>query len=502
MGQAHLRGRRAGLAVVSLVWLSLGLGACGGEAEPLKLAANSPDVSVSTAPTTTNAALKSTTASTANNPTSVATTPTMPETSSAVTSPPLGSPEAGAGVSPLPTKVTPGQLLPFVAENAYQHVKELAGTIGIRAAGTPNAQKASLYIRQQFAAAGLRTELGESNYAVTHDTGSSLTLPDDPASPPLKLYPLTVSSSTSTQVEGEIVLLSANTDEKSVAGKIVLLDPQLPDYNTLSQKIIGPHLNEIRAILVIAYQSQPLAAANLSGGSNLAYVEHTGGQKLAQKAAQNTFKVRLDFKLETQQLNIRNVIATRPATGAVAAPAPIVIIGGHYDSVPTGPGANDNASGTGTVLELARVLAKAYPEVEFRFVAFDGEEIGLVGSREYVARLNGLERGRVLGMVNIDMISVGQSLRVTASQNLAALARAALSELSMPEVSIELVASRSGGGSDYASFKDVGLNVLSFGRYNDPNYHQPGDTPDKFTAQPLGQVGQIVLATLHRLLTA
>ena len=48
------------------------------------------------------------------------------------------------------------------------------------------------------------------------------------------------------------------------------------------------------------------------------------------------------------------MIAVRPD---LPANLPIVVVGGHFDSVPAGPGANDNASGTAVVLEMAQVLA-------------------------------------------------------------------------------------------------------------------------------------------------
>ena len=63
----------------------------------------------------------------------------------------------------------------------------------------------------------------------------------------------------------------------------------------------------------------------------------------------------------------RNVIATDPNEDP---DAPLVIIGGHYDSVPRGPGANDNGSGTATVLEVARELSTdPVPGVAIRYVA-------------------------------------------------------------------------------------------------------------------------------------
>ncbi|MEK6650370.1 MAG: M28 family metallopeptidase [Bacteroidota bacterium] len=101
-----------------------------------------------------------------------------------------------------------------------------------------------------------------------------------------------------------------------------------------------------------------------------------------------------------------NVIATMAGTQLSADE---IVIGGHYDSqsfIPwQAPGADDNASGTSAVLEMARVLrAGAYvPRHTLRFVAFGAEEMGLVGSEWFASRL-AYELRTVSLMINFDMI--------------------------------------------------------------------------------------------------
>lgn len=77
----------------------------------------------------------------------------------------------------------------------------------------------------------------------------------------------------------------------------------------------------------------------------------------------------------------------------------------HYDSVPEAPGANDNASGTSTVLELARIMKNIPTDKEIRFITFGAEEIGLVGSRYYVSKLSGEEIKRSKANFNLDMVA-------------------------------------------------------------------------------------------------
>jgi Zn-dependent M28 family amino/carboxypeptidase len=78
-----------------------------------------------------------------------------------------------------------------------------------------------------------------------------------------------------------------------------------------------------------------------------------------------------------------NVIGTRPGKHP---DAPYVMVGAHYDHVPGCEGADDNASGTAAVLELARVLAGVPAERTLKLACWDEEERGLVGSRDWATR--------------------------------------------------------------------------------------------------------------------
>jgi Zn-dependent M28 family amino/carboxypeptidase len=85
----------------------------------------------------------------------------------------------------------------------------------------------------------------------------------------------------------------------------------------------------------------------------------------------------------------------------------MVLVGAHLDSVPAGPGVNDDGSGTSFQLELAEQLAKAGtpPRNKIRFLWFGGEEDGLVGSQYYAAHLSDAEVARTDMMLDTDMIA-------------------------------------------------------------------------------------------------
>jgi Zn-dependent M28 family amino/carboxypeptidase len=99
----------------------------------------------------------------------------------------------------------------------------------------------------------------------------------------------------------------------------------------------------------------------------------------------------------------RNVIAESKAGD----PTKVIISGAHLDSVPEGPGINDDGSGSATQIEIARQMAalKIAPRNKVRFIWFSGEEQGLFGSIFYADHMTKAERNNTLGMLDFDMLA-------------------------------------------------------------------------------------------------
>jgi hypothetical protein len=86
-------------------------------------------------------------------------------------------------------------------------------------------------------------------------------------------------------------------------------------------------------------------------------------------------------------------------------PEKIYVIGGHYDHVAGDmPGGDDNASGTAGVMEAARVLSRYQFESTIRFICFNAEEDGLLGSKDYVKNHVVPNSENIAGMINLDLI--------------------------------------------------------------------------------------------------
>ncbi|WP_439566283.1 M28 family metallopeptidase, partial [Gloeocapsopsis crepidinum] len=151
----------------------------------------------------------------------------------------------------------------------------------------------------------------------------------------------------------------------------------------------------------------------------------------------------------------------------------------------------DNASGTAVMLDVARNMAQTPLARQAWFVAFDGEEDGLHGSRSFVSQAQPSFLKRLDAMLNFDMVGVNDQLLVGGTQSLTKLTQATQSDISVFD---------SQGGSDHAPFARAGVPVLFFYRGQEPNYH----TPDDKSIEPrlLDETSQVGLNVLKQILNS
>ncbi|MDD4602964.1 MAG: M28 family peptidase [Bacteroidales bacterium] len=209
--------------------------------------------------------------------------------------------------------------------------------------------------------------------------------------------------------------------------------------------------------------------------------------------AQNWLKdkyVALGFPVEIQPVtqpsgSSGNVIATQ--IGKVY-PEEYVVLGAHYDSYTyygNAPGADDNASGTAGVLEVARILSQYEFERTIIYCAFSAEEYGLFGSEEYAKRCE--QQGmNILGYFNMDMISyqkpgteIHSDLIAPNSAEVLVDFYTGVAPIYIPEFPIYHLTGLTGGDSDHTSFNEHGyMGIFPF--EDEPDYspyiHTSGDT--------------------------
>ncbi len=162
--------------------------------------------------------------------------------------------------------------------------------------------------------------------------------------------------------------------------------------------------------------------------------------------------VAVDVDAVSATRTARNVIAELPGTDG----ARVVMAGAHQDSVPDGPGVNDNGSGVSALLALAnRLAAGPRPRDTVRFGFWTAEELGLYGSRRYVSVLGRRERARLRAYLNFDMVASPNAVVQTYGSGAAEteLRRALRATGPLPgRASIS-------GASDHAPFQGAGVQV-------------------------------------------
>ena len=179
--------------------------------------------------------------------------------------------------------------------------------------------------------------------------------------------------------------------------------------------------------------------------------------------------------------------------------APHVVMGAHFDSVPAGPGAADNATGTAMAIVTAAYLAKQPRQRSIDFVLFDEEELGLIGSRAYVDELQA-SGAAVHAMHNYDMLSFdGDGDRVlelwSPTPGLAALYQRVAAERSMSTTTVSFTR------SDHQAFLEAGMPAVGVGEEfstgdHTPHYHQSTDSFDKVDFAFLGDVTRLAIVAV------
>ncbi len=169
----------------------------------------------------------------------------------------------------------------------------------------------------------------------------------------------------------------------------------------------------------------------------------------------------------------QNVVAFRPADlKRKRGPAPLVIVGAHYDAVTRGAGADDNASGVAVMLELAERIRRYKIDYDLVFVAFGAEEVGLKGSYHFVDQMAPEDVARAIVMINFDSLIVGDKLYIHAGFNEKTWARDEMLRLirlrKLPiEIQPGLHPDYPAGltpdyFSDYTAFNQAGIPVVAF----------------------------------------
>ncbi len=444
-----------------------------------------------------------------------------------------------------------------------EHVKYLASDeLEGRGAGSRGAQLAREYIATLFEEWGLRPMGEDGSYfqrftffgrlKLGKDNELVLKLPNGEKrefAPEKDFLPLSLSANG--EVEGELVFAGygISAPEKGyddyasvdAFGKIVLAlrgmpanDPKFAQEATFPSKLRVAREKGAKAVIFASGPSSPFddepvpfwnePAMRDSGILGLT-VKRTFAEALfhleaVQRQIDETkkpfsftldrVKVRLKVNLERERLEDANVI------GLIEGSDPklkdeVVVVGAHYDHVGVTVnrdgqrqifnGADDNASGTSGLLELAQYFAANRDRVKrsILFIAFGAEEIGLIGSRHFVDNPT-VPLERIVAMVNMDMIGRLRNdalfiLGISSSPDWKGVVNEVNSRFNFT------LRESSGvfGASDHFAFYNKGIPVLFFFTGMHENYHRPSDDWETLNYEGMEKIVKMVAEVVEKI---
>jgi hypothetical protein len=230
-------------------------------------------------------------------------------------------------------------------------------------------------------------------------------------------------------------------------------------------------------------------------------------------ALPESLRVTIQVDIQREHAVVRNVLGYLPGKTKE-----YIVIGAHYDHLGLGnesslapsqigkvhPGADDNASGTAGVLELARIFSSKKGELArgILFMTFAGEEIGLLGSSEWVNHPT-MPIQNAVAMINMDMIGrVNGSKLYIGGTGTGSTFQPLLKEIAK-NYSFKIDFSQDGySASDHTSFAAKSIPVLFFFSGLHGDYHKPSDTWDKISGAASAEVVDLVADVATGLLNA
>ncbi len=338
---------------------------------------------------------------------------------------------------------------------AFQRVADENG--GNRAAGSPGYAASVRYVERTLRGAGYAVQRQPFTVTVTDTVAQTGRVVGGET-----LTPLIMDGSPNTDAPLEAPLSVPTTplgcdaeDFTETRGTVVLVERGVCTFATKAR-----YATRAGAVAVLIYNEAAAPADDLfsgtldDGGASAlvptAALTRDEGESLRGQLEGGAVRVTLELRAVTKTVRTANVIAELP--GGVGN---VVMMGGHLDSVPAGPGVNDNGSGSAVVLELALQLARTGDAEGARFAFWGAEELGLLGSSHYVGGLSPAELRVIHAYLNFDMLSSPNAAPFAYGDP----ALTALFAEAFAAQNLTLLPDTLGGRSDHAPFEAAGVPV-------------------------------------------
>ena len=385
--------------------------------------------------------------------------------------------------APTPTSAPRPVDLASPAVDAFAVLEEILQELGPRESATDQELAAARYLQSRLQALGYATELQTFTVEGLSLAGLGLTL-DTPESREFTALPLVRTGLG--DVAGVLtpvgLAMPEDIPDAGLEGRIALAERGIITFQSKAENVFAAGAvglvvyNNVSGIFqgVLATQPEfPVIA-----------LSQDDGEAIEALLARSEIEAAIALTLE--DLPSRNVIAEKAGPGDA-----VVVLGGHYDSVPGISAANDNASGIAVLLAIAESLAEVDLPFTLRIVPFGSEELGLLGSRHYVQSLSEEELANTKAMLNFDALGSGTGVSIFGNQDFTELASALGGETG---VDVAVTPGLSGGSSDFASFRDAGVPFLMFFGDDFSRIHTQRDTIEFVRPELLA--GAVAIATV------
>jgi Zn-dependent M28 family amino/carboxypeptidase len=402
---------------------------------------------------------------------------------------------------------------------------------GTRAAGTPGYDASADYVEATLDDLGysVRRETFEFDRFVEHSTPTfEQTLPDPTAYLPDEEFGTAVfSGSGDVNAPASAVDISLGPGNESTsgceaedfdaftAGDIAVIQRGVCSFG---QKAQMAEAGGASAAIIFnqgdTADREDLVIGTLGAGSGVGipvvFATYAVGEALASADESDELELQIIVDAEAVIDVTDNVLADFPSGD----PGNLIVLGAHLDSVPAGPGLQDNGSGSAVLIETAEVMSRCTPTNRLRFAWWGAEELGLVGSRHHVSQLDEDEIASVAAYLNFDMIASPNYVHFVYDGNQTSFESVAVTTSGFIEQLLREPLERDGieakdtalnGRSDYQAFMDAGIPVGGlftgaeqakspseeevFGgtadEAYDPCYHQACDTIDNVAVNAL-----------------
>lgn len=337
-------------------------------------------------------------------------------------------------------------------QRVMAHLKALAVDIGVRDSGSEGERRAARYIADVLTAQGYAVSLEPFTYAARYD--DSNVRPD----PGTTMRALLLDGAANGKVSGVLVDGGTGLPEQIAAvparGAVVLMRRGGIPF---AQKVANAESAGAAAVVIV----------NVEGGlfrGQLGDFRATIPAVAVEGRHWDALRAILGGTVEVEGASGRRDVTSQNVVGRRGA-ACRAYLGAHYDSVPEGPGANDNASGTASMLEIARARAVDGLCV----VAFGSEETGLHGSTAYVKATPSAKQARFV--VNFDMMGRIDDPIIVGDTALTAQ----ILDLIGRDQPLKAGAFPPFASSDHVSFTSAGIPAVTVTSGDDPAIHTAGD---------------------------